>query len=77
VSSPEIEDQNPIEVDNWAKHKKTFYSECFILFYIQAAVPSEGFSKNRIKTIEHISLKFYLTNNRVWWRLVPTNGSNN
>jgi hypothetical protein len=38
--------------------------------------PTEGFSKNGIKTIEHTSLKFYLTNNRVWWRLVPTNSVN-
>jgi hypothetical protein len=34
------------------------------------------FFKNRIKTIEHTSLKFYLTNNRVWWCLVPTNSVN-
>jgi hypothetical protein len=27
VLSPEIEDRNAVEVDNWAKHKKTFYSE--------------------------------------------------
>jgi hypothetical protein len=27
VVSPEIEDRDQVEVDNWAKHKKTFYSE--------------------------------------------------
>jgi hypothetical protein len=27
VLSPEIEDRDEVEVDNWAKHKKTFYSE--------------------------------------------------
>jgi hypothetical protein len=27
VLSPEIEDRNAVEVDNWAKHKKSFYSE--------------------------------------------------
>jgi hypothetical protein len=48
---------------------------CLIRFY-REAVPSEGFSENRIKTIEHTSLKFNLTNNRVWWRLVPTNDRN-
>jgi hypothetical protein len=26
VLSPEIEDRDAVEVDNWAKHKKTFYS---------------------------------------------------
>jgi hypothetical protein len=25
--APEIEDRNAVEVDNWAKHKKTFYTE--------------------------------------------------
>jgi hypothetical protein len=25
VPSPEIEDRNALEVDNWAKHKKSFY----------------------------------------------------
>jgi hypothetical protein len=34
------------------------------------------FFKNGIKTIEHTSLKFYLTNNRVRWCLVPTNSVN-
>jgi hypothetical protein len=27
VLSPEIENRDEVEVDNWAKHKKTFYSE--------------------------------------------------
>jgi hypothetical protein len=27
VLSPEIEDRNAVEVDNWARHKKNFYSE--------------------------------------------------
>jgi hypothetical protein len=27
VLSPEIEDRDEVEVGNWAKHKKTFYSE--------------------------------------------------
>jgi hypothetical protein len=27
VLSPEIEDRNAAKVDNWAKHKKSFYSE--------------------------------------------------
>jgi hypothetical protein len=25
-----------VEVGNWAKHKKIFYSESYILFYLQA-----------------------------------------
>jgi hypothetical protein len=29
VVSPEIADRDEIEVDNWAKHKKTFYSELY------------------------------------------------
>jgi hypothetical protein len=37
VLSPEIEDRDEVEVGNWAKHKKTFYSERYnILFYLQA-----------------------------------------
>jgi hypothetical protein len=36
VVSPEIEDRNAVEVGNWAKHKKTFYSEWYLLFYLQA-----------------------------------------
>jgi hypothetical protein len=31
VLSPEIEDQDEVEVGNWAKHKKTFYSEFYDL----------------------------------------------
>jgi hypothetical protein len=31
VASPEIEGRNAVEADNWAKHKKTFYSESLIL----------------------------------------------
>jgi hypothetical protein len=31
--SPEIEDRDEVEVGNWAKHKKTFYSEW--LLYLQ------------------------------------------
>jgi hypothetical protein len=27
VLSPEIEDRDEVERSNWAKHKKTFYSE--------------------------------------------------
>jgi hypothetical protein len=27
VASPEIEDRNAVEGDNWARHKKTFNSE--------------------------------------------------
>jgi hypothetical protein len=27
VASPEIEGRNAVEADNWARHKKTFYSE--------------------------------------------------
>jgi hypothetical protein len=27
VLSPEIEDRDEVEVGNWEKHKKTFYSE--------------------------------------------------
>jgi hypothetical protein len=34
VLNPEIEDRDEVEVDNWAKHKKT-YSE-YVLFYLQA-----------------------------------------
>jgi hypothetical protein len=37
-------DRDAVEVDNWAKHKKTFYSEWYILFYLQA---------DRKKTIGH------------------------
>jgi hypothetical protein len=36
VLSLEIGDRDEVEVDNWAKHKKTFYSERYILFYFQA-----------------------------------------
>jgi hypothetical protein len=36
VASPEIEGRNAVEADNWARHKKTFYSEGYILFYLQA-----------------------------------------
>jgi hypothetical protein len=36
VPGPEIEDRNVVEVANRAKHKKTFYSEFYILFYLQA-----------------------------------------
>jgi hypothetical protein len=50
---------------------------CFIFLFCLIRVLTFGrFFKNRIKTIEHTSLKFYLTNNPLWWRLVPTNGSN-
>jgi hypothetical protein len=31
VLSPEIEDRDEIEVDNWGKHRKTFYSELYIM----------------------------------------------
>jgi hypothetical protein len=31
VLSPEIEDRDEVEVGNWAKHKKTFYSEVQLL----------------------------------------------
>jgi hypothetical protein len=27
VARPEIEGRNAVEADNWARHKKTFYSE--------------------------------------------------
>jgi hypothetical protein len=27
VASPEIQGRNGVEADNWARHKKTFYSE--------------------------------------------------
>jgi hypothetical protein len=50
---------------------------CFIFhFFNEVLTKGRTFGRffpNRIKTIEHISLKFYLTNNRVWWCLVPTN----
>jgi hypothetical protein len=42
VLSQEIEDRGEVEVDKWANHKKTFYSEyCYtillhVLFYPQA-----------------------------------------
>jgi hypothetical protein len=36
VLSPEIENRDEVEVGNWAKHKKNFYPECSILFYLQA-----------------------------------------
>jgi hypothetical protein len=36
VASPEIEGRNAVEADNWTRHKKTFYSEWYILFYLQA-----------------------------------------
>jgi hypothetical protein len=53
---------------------------CFIFILFNSVLTRGrtfgGFPKNRIKTIEHTSLKFYLTNNRVWWRLVPTNYRN-
>jgi hypothetical protein len=31
--SPEIEDRDEVEVDNWAKHKKTFYKQCVIITF--------------------------------------------
>jgi hypothetical protein len=33
VLSPEIEDRDEVEVGNWAKHKKTFYSEWKVFPY--------------------------------------------
>jgi uncharacterized protein YjbK len=39
VLSPEIEDRVEIEVGNWAKHKKTFYS-LLGQYQIAAAVKS-------------------------------------
>jgi hypothetical protein len=36
VLSPKIEDRDRVEVGNWAEHKKTFYSERYVLFYLQA-----------------------------------------
>jgi hypothetical protein len=30
VLNPEIEERDEVEVGNWAKHKKTFYSEYII-----------------------------------------------
>jgi hypothetical protein len=30
VLSPEIENCDEVEVGNWAKHKKTFYSESYM-----------------------------------------------
>jgi hypothetical protein len=34
VLSPEIEDRDEVKVCNWAKHKKTFYSEWYIYYFI-------------------------------------------
>jgi hypothetical protein len=33
VLSPEIEDRNAVEVDNWARHKKSFSTLNDILYY--------------------------------------------
>jgi hypothetical protein len=50
VASPEIEDRNAVEVGNWARHKNTFYSESYILFYLQADH----------KKMEHELINFFL-----------------
>jgi hypothetical protein len=34
IASPEIEGRNAVEAENWVRHKKTFYSELYILFYL-------------------------------------------
>jgi hypothetical protein len=53
---------------------------CFIVHFVYLGSNERPYLwkvfPNRIKTIEHTSLKFYLTNNRVWWCLVPTNYRN-
>jgi hypothetical protein len=53
---------------------------CFIVHFVYLGSKERPYLwkvfPNSIKTIEHTSLKFYLTNNRVWWCLVPTNYRN-
>jgi hypothetical protein len=53
---------------------------CFIFHFVQLSSNERPYLwkvfKDEIKTIAHTSLKFYLTNNRVWWNLVPTNDRN-
>jgi hypothetical protein len=67
------------KMQNKNNEKRNIYGS-YVVFYFShfclIIIPSEGFSKNGIKTIEHTSLNFHLTNKRVWWRLVATNGRN-
>jgi hypothetical protein len=46
-------DRDAVEVGNWAKHKKTFYSERYILFYLQAD------HKKNNRTWTHLFIFFY------------------
>jgi hypothetical protein len=34
VVSPEFEDRDEVEIGNWAKHKKSFYSEYRVLLIV-------------------------------------------
>jgi hypothetical protein len=48
VLSPEIEDRGEVEVDKWANHKKTFYSEyCYTILLHILFYPQAGHKKNR------------------------------
>jgi hypothetical protein len=51
VASPEIEGRNAVEADNWARHKKTFYSEWYILFYL----PADHRKKSNINSLIYFS----------------------
>jgi hypothetical protein len=59
VLSPEIEDRDEVEVDNWAKHKKTFYfySEQYIFSELQYFYKLSKKTQNRYLT--YLSSLFY------------------
>jgi hypothetical protein len=42
VLSPEIEDRDEVEVRNWAKHKKTFYSDIIYYFIFKRITKKIG-----------------------------------
>jgi hypothetical protein len=49
VLSPEIEDRDDVEVGNWAKHKKTFYSEWWKITLGQKICYLQSFQSNKRK----------------------------
>jgi hypothetical protein len=42
VLSPEMEDRDEVEVGNWAKHKKTFYSDIIYYFIFKRITKKIG-----------------------------------
>jgi hypothetical protein len=47
VLNPEIEDRDEVEVDKWANHKKTFYSEYCYTILLYYFTPKLVTKKNR------------------------------